>query len=152
GSEWAATGTVTLLADPTFVASERDRVKGLLITGGHDHDAAFYTLFDGNKDLRPLPVVNSATAFKNDLRGKYDVLIMYDFSGDLDESAKKNLRAFVESSKGIVVLHHALLNYQSWPWWFEDVVGGRYRLKSDGKIPSSIVKAGEHIFVAPAEK
>jgi len=27
---------------------------------------------------------------------------------------------FVEGGKGIVVLHHALLNYQKWPWWYED--------------------------------
>ena len=34
---------------------------------------------------------------------------MYDFTRDLDEAGKKNLRDFVESGKGIVVLHHALL-------------------------------------------
>ncbi len=54
---------------------------------------------------------------------------MYDFSRDLDETGKKNLRDFVESGKGVVVLHHALLNYQKWPWWYEDVVGGSYRLQ-----------------------
>ena len=47
-----------------------------------------------------LPVVTSATAFKTDLRGKYDVLIMYDFTRDLDEAGKKNLRDFVESGGG----------------------------------------------------
>ena len=46
----------------------------------------------------------STTAFQNDLRGKYDVIIMYDFSRDLDDKGKKNLRDFVESGKGIVVL------------------------------------------------
>ena len=57
---------------------------------------------------------------------------MYDFSRDLDEKGKKNLRDFVESGKGVVVLHHALLNYQKWAWWTEDVVGGRYRLRREG--------------------
>ena len=33
---------------------------------------------------------------------------MYDFSRELDETGKKNLRDFVESGKGVVVLHHAL--------------------------------------------
>ena len=56
---------------------------------------------------------------KNDLRGKYDVLIMYDFTRDLDESGRKNLRDFVEAGGGVVVLHHALLNYQTWTWWSE---------------------------------
>ena len=82
-------------------------VKGLLITGGHDHDASFYSIFSGVTELGALPVVPSATAFKNDLRGKCDVVIMYDFSRDLDDSSKKNLRDFVESGGGVVVLHHA---------------------------------------------
>ena len=108
-------------------------MRGLLITGGHDHETSFYTLFDGYKDLARMPVASSTTAFQSDLRGKYDVLIMYDFSRDLDETGKKNLRDFVESGKGIVVLHHALLNYQEWPWWYEDVVGGSYRLRTGGQ-------------------
>ena len=91
----------------------------------------------------------AATAFKNDLRGKYDVLIMYDFTRDLDETGKKNLRDFVESGKGVVVLHHALLNYQNWPWWYEEVVGGSYRLQREGESPSSSVKDDQQIFVTP---
>ena len=126
-----------------------DAVRALLLTGGHDHETSFYTLFDGCKDLARLPVASSATAFQNDLRGKYDVLIMYDFSRDLNETGKKNLRDFVESGKGIVVLHHALLNYQHWPWWYEDVVGGSYRLQREGNLPSSTYKGDQKIFVTP---
>src|SRR5262249_40355407 len=95
----------------------RGDMRALLITGGHDHDASFYSIFEKCKDLGALPVVASATAFKADLRGKCDVVIMYDFSRDLDEIGKKNLREFVESGGGVVVLHHALLDYQNWAWW-----------------------------------
>jgi type 1 glutamine amidotransferase len=126
-----------------------DAVRGLVITGGHDHDTSFYSLFDGYHDLARLPVMTSASAFQNDLRGKYDVLILYDFTRDLNETGKKNLRDFVESGKGIVVLHHALLDYPDWPWWSEDVVGGRYRLKPEGTIPSSSVKNDERMLVTP---
>src|SRR5207247_4215210 len=93
---------------------------------------------------------SSSTAFQTDLRGKYDVLIMYDFSRDLNETGKKNLRDFVASGKGIVVLHHALLDYQEWTWWYEDVVGGSYRLRKNGTIPSSTYKGEQQIYVAPA--
>src|SRR5262249_18361598 len=140
GTEWAATGTVTLPADLGLPQPNPDAVRGLVITGGHDHETSFYTLFEGFKDLARVPVASSATVFQSDLRGKYDVLIMSDFSRDLDETGKKNLRDFVESGKGIVVLHHALLNYQVWPWWYEEVVGGRYRLKAEDNLPSSTVK------------
>jgi type 1 glutamine amidotransferase len=126
-----------------------DTSRALLITGGHDHEMAFYTLFKGYDDLARMPVSDSATAFQSDLRGKYDVLIMYDFSRDLTETGKKNLRAFVESGKGVVVLHHALLNYQAWPWWYEDVVGGSYRLKREGDTPSSTYKGDQKISVTP---
>jgi type 1 glutamine amidotransferase len=119
------------------------------LTGGHDHYTAFYSLFDGYKDLGRLPVASSATAFESDLRGKYDVLILYDFSRDLSPAGRKNLFDFVESGKGIVVLHHALLDYQDWTWWYRDVVGGSYRLKREGDRPSSAVKNGQRIHLTP---
>jgi type 1 glutamine amidotransferase len=40
------------------------------------------------------------------------------------------------------------LNYQEWPWWYEDVVGGSYRLKPEGGNPSSTVKDAQQIFVS----
>jgi type 1 glutamine amidotransferase len=129
--------------------TKADDVRALLLTGGHDHEASFYSVFDGCKGLARLPVSSSATAFQDDLRGKYDVLIMYDFSRDLNETGKRNLRKFVESGKGVVVLHHALLNYQKWPWWYEDVVGGSYRLQKEGDSPSSTYKGDQRILVAP---
>jgi type 1 glutamine amidotransferase len=143
-----ATGPATPPADFTPSQPRADPVRTLLITGGHDHETSFYTLFHGYEDLARVPVTSSATAFQGDLRDKFDVLIMYDFSRDLTETGKKNLREFVESGKGIVVLHHALLNYQEWPWWYEEVVGGSYRLKRDGDIPSSNYKGNQKISVA----
>jgi hypothetical protein len=88
--------------------------RALLLTGGHEHEVAFYSLFD---DVDRLPVDTAANAFKSDLRGKYDVLIMYDFTSDLDEAGRKNPRDFVEAGGGVVVLHHALLDFQTWPLW-----------------------------------
>jgi type 1 glutamine amidotransferase len=122
-------------------------VRALLITGGHDHEAAFYSLFD---DIDRLPVDTAANAFRSDMRGKYDVLIMYDFTRDLDESARKNLRDFVEAGGGVVVLHHALLNYRTWTWWSEEVVGGRYRLRREGGDPPSRVTNDQQISVTTA--
>jgi type 1 glutamine amidotransferase len=150
GAEWAATGTVTLAGPGGLPRLNRDAVRVLLVTGGHDHETSFYSIFDGYKDLAGIPVTTSAAAFQNDLRGKYDTLVLYDFSRDLDQAGKKNLRDFVESGKGIVVLHHALLDYQEWPWWYEEVVGGSYRLKSEGGAPSSTVKNDQEIFATPA--
>lgn len=139
-----------LPAEIGLPAPKAGAVKALLITGGHDHEASFYSLFNGYNDLDWLPILTSATAFKNDLRGKYDTLIMYDFTRELDDAGKKNLRDYVESGGGVVVLHHALLNYQSWDWWNNDVVGGSYRLSRAGKTPSSSVKDDQQIDVKPS--
>jgi type 1 glutamine amidotransferase len=128
------------LADP-------DAVKALVIAGGHEHETSFYSLFAGYTDLARIPVMSSAMAFQKDLRGKYDVIVMYDFSRELDETGRKNLRDFVESGTGVVVLHHALLNYQDWTWWNQDVVGGSYRLKSEGSARSSAVKNDQRMHV-----
>ncbi len=149
GTEWAATGKVTLPADPGLPRPRAGAVRGLVITGGHEHETSFYTIFEGYKDLAGLPVATSGTAFQKDLRGKYDVLIMYDFSRDLDAAGKQHLRDFVESGKGVVVLHHALLNYQEWPWWYKEAVGGSYRLKTEGDVRSSTVKDNQQFFVTP---
>jgi type 1 glutamine amidotransferase len=148
--ESTATEVGKRTAEPGLSHPDHGMVRALLITGGHDHDAAFYGLFDGYKERDRLPVDTAANAFKKDLRDKYDVLIMYDFTRDLDEAGRKNLRDFVEAGKGIVVLHHALLNYQKWTWWSEEVVGGRYRLQREGQAPSSSVKDNQSIFVSPA--
>lgn len=76
---------------------------------------------------------------------------MYDFTRDLDEPGKKNLRDFIESGGGVVVLHHALLDYQNWTWWTDEAVGGSYRLSRSGNTPSSSVKNDQQISVTPAK-
>jgi type 1 glutamine amidotransferase len=149
GVEWAATGDVKLPPDVGLSHADANAVRAMVITGGHDHVAEFYGIFDGHRDLAPIAVGASGTAFQKDLRENFDVLIMYDFSRDLDETGKKNLREFLESGKGLVVLHHALLNYQGWPWWYQEVVGGRYRLAPDGKSPASAVKLAQQMFITP---
>src|ERR1041385_4540855 len=104
--------TTDALAQAAATASNQAAVRVLIITGGHEHEAAFYGLFDGYQDLG-WPVVTDITlAFKQDIRAKYDVVVFYNFTRDLDDSGKKNLRDFVESGKGIVVLHHGILNFQ----------------------------------------
>lgn len=75
---------------------------------------------------------------------------MYDFTRDMDALARKNLQDFVESGGGVVVLHHALLDYQNWGWWTDGAVGGSYRLSREGDRPSSSVKNNQQLSVTPA--
>src|SRR5262249_5314706 len=84
----AAAGPAAVPPATGMPERDADAVRALLITGGHDLGASFYSLFDGCRGLARLAVVSSATAFQTDLRGKYDVLIMFDFSRDLNEAGK----------------------------------------------------------------
>jgi type 1 glutamine amidotransferase len=149
GTEWAASGKVTLPVEIGLPEPATNGVRVLVITGGHDHEASFYGLFDGYQDIGWAPVSDSKLAFQQDIRPKYDVLIFYDFTRDLDDKGKQNLRDFVESGKGVVVLHHGILNFQKWPWWYEQVVGGLYRLERQGAVPNSTVKFGQEHLITP---
>jgi hypothetical protein len=99
-------------------------VRVLLVTGGHDHDVEFYSAFE---DERIRTVVDPhPAAFSGSIVKRADVLVLYDMLRTLDDKRRENLRAFVESGRGVVVLHHAIGDNVDWPWWYEEVVGGRY--------------------------
>ncbi|MDQ3011447.1 MAG: ThuA domain-containing protein [Acidobacteriota bacterium] len=101
-----------------------DAVRALVVTGGHDHDSEFYSVFD-DENIKAVVDPHPAV-FGGDIRKRADVLVLYDMMKTLDEKRRKNLQAFVENGKGVVVLHHAIGDNVDWPWWYEEVVGGRY--------------------------
>ena len=124
-----------------------DAVRVLVVTGGHDHDSEFYSVFDDDgikAVVDPHPAV-----FGGDIRRRADVLVLYDMMKTLDEKRRKNLQAFVESGKGVVVLHHAIGDNVDWPWWYEEVVGGRWLFEPvNGKVGS--YKHDVELTVKPA--
>lgn len=145
GAEWAATGRVTI--PPKTAPPAQPRL--LVVTGGHSYDATFYSLFDS---MRWDHATSNEQAFREDIRGKFDAVLMYDMSRTISDRARKNLREFVESGKGVIVLHHAIANYNDWEWWWRDVVGGRYLLKPDGQQPASTYKHDVEMFVRAAAR
>lgn len=152
GTEWAATGKVTIPADFSPLKADANALRVLVVTGGHDYESSFYSLFEPAKDFTWTHIASNIAAFRKDLRKDFDVLFLYDFSQELDETGKRNLQDFAESGKGIVVVHHAIADYQDWPWWWKEVVGGRYILKPEGTTPASTYKHDEELFALPAAK
>ncbi len=132
-------------------ASAEQPVRVLIVTGGHDHEPSFYTLFNDNRfraSVDPHP-----GAFAHDFRDRTDVLVLYDMIAIMPEEEKrKNLHAFVEAGKGVVVLHHAIIDHADWPWWHKEVVGGRYLLQPDAGMPASTYKHDEHLRVTITKK
>jgi type 1 glutamine amidotransferase len=108
----------------------------LVVTGGHDYPTSFYTVFEQD-GLTWDHATSNEEAFKKDLRGRYDALVLYDASANISPEAQTHFREFVESGGGLVVLHHAIISYQDSDW-FRDLVGGRYFLAPQGdNQPSS---------------
>ena len=147
GTEWAATGAVTLSAEGALPGKGPEPLRVLVVTGGHDYPTSFYTIFEGVPDLNWSHAASSHEAFKNDIRKNCDVLVLYDFSNEIAEVEKTNLRNFVESGKGLVVLHHAIADYQDWEWWWKEVVGGKYLLKPQGATPASTYQHDQELCV-----
>lgn len=150
GTEWAATGAVTLPARIDTNPKNGDAVRVLLVSGGHDHESSFYGVFEKWRDVRvnvdPHPV-----AFRKDLRKDYDVLVLYDTMQveQLTEKARQNLKEFLEAGKGLIVLHHAIADFTAWEWWWKEVVGGRYVLKAEPGYPASTYLHDVELVVTP---
>ena len=108
-----------------LVKAAESPIRILLVTGGHDHPPGFYSIFDApgfEVNVNPHP-----NAFSGDMRKRYDVIVLYDMIKDgLEEKKRANLKAFAESGKGIVVVHHALCSHGDWPWWYEELTGARW--------------------------
>jgi len=144
GAEWAATGDVTL--PPTFPASSTAHpVRVEVVTGGHPFEPEFYELFVDRPDLE-VTMTGHPDAYTRDLRKDTDVLVLYDMISEIGDQKRDNLRAFLEAGRGLVVLHHAIADFGAWPWWSEQVVGGKYLLQPEDGRPASTYKHGEDVF------
>jgi type 1 glutamine amidotransferase len=131
--EWTATGRCTL--EPAGHGTVKGNpVRVLLVTGGHDYAPSFYDVFTAMPGVSVMLDPHPFPYRKGDLREKYDVLVLYDSMQEIPEPERKVLVDFLESGKGLVVLHHALVDYCNWKWWYEEVVGGRW-YQTDDKPP-----------------
>jgi type 1 glutamine amidotransferase len=140
GVEWAATGKVSLPVEIVLEPKDANAVRVLLATGGHDHEASLYGVFDHDRMMK-VTVNPHPVAFSSGMEKHYDVIALYDMVQEVPEAQKKALAQYLESGHGLVVLHHAIANFQSWPWWWKEVVGGRYLLQDD---PSLNMKASSY--------
>ena len=118
-----------LAAEATSAPGRMTRL--LVVTGGHDFETnQFFQMF---KDM-PAASFQTATHaqahdwLKPEAARAYDVLVLYDMWQDITDEAKSNFVARLQEGKGLVILHHAIANYQKWPE-YERVLGGRYYLQ-----------------------
>ena len=115
-----------------------DPVRVRLVTGGHNHDPEFYLPFI-NEPRMAVSVEPHPRAYQGNPKN-IDVLVLYDMTKVSDTKTREWLKAYVESGKGLVVLHHAICSFEDWEWWGDEVVGARYlNTPSRGLPPSTVV-------------
>ncbi len=122
-------------------------MRALVVTGGGAYETSYAVVFQGYEDLQWTIAESDEAAFATDIRDDYDVVVMYNRSDSLSQSAAENLRGFIEAGKGLVVWHHALGSYNDWEWWWRDVVGGKYQMKPTTEQPRSLHSFEQEIIV-----
>jgi type 1 glutamine amidotransferase len=147
GTEWAATGQVTLPANIAASEVPKNPVRVLAVTGGHNYPVSFYSLFEGYDDITWSHAASPKEAFTSELAKRFDVIVLYDMWEDLEPTLRENLRAFVEAGKGVVSTHHAIVGYTGWPWWYEEIIGGKYFTKEQPGHPVSAYREGVELVV-----
>lgn len=146
-------GYLCMLAVATVAAASQGQagaapLRLLVVTGGHDYPTSFYTLFE-QPGMTWDHETTTESAFRRDVRDRYDVLVLYDMPSTLSAAGRANFQAFAESGKGIVVLHHALCSHNDWDW-YRDLVGARYQVEAQPGRPASTYKHDETIPIAVA--
>ena len=100
----------------------------MIITGGHEFEREpFFDMFREMPGIVYQEVIHPGAngLYKSSLMDQFDVLLFYDMYQKIDEVQKDAFIKLLEKGKGMVFLHHSLVNYQEWDE-FEKIIGGRY--------------------------
>jgi GH35 family endo-1,4-beta-xylanase/type 1 glutamine amidotransferase len=123
-----------LSASDANARAEEPAIRVLVVTGGHDFDPRFYHLFEDHEDIayRRVAHPNAFPEFAPGRADTYDVVVLYDMyhGTPIAEQAREHFLSLLKSGKGLVVLHHALASYPSWPE-YRKIIGGKYLLAAE---------------------
>jgi len=145
GAEWAATGVVT------DAPSKPRRLRVLVVTSGHSYPTAFYAMLDSLGGVEWTHAASHQEAFAKPIEQRYDAILLHDMHNVTTEQTRQRLTAFVEAGKGVVSLHHAIVDYTDWPWWYESVTGGKYFEEAVADHSASRYREGVDFLVTPVK-
>jgi uncharacterized protein len=115
-------------ADPA--QKSPDKIRVLVVTGGHGFEKEpFFKLFQDNPEItyQAAEHPNAHKLLTAEAAKQWDVLVLYDMHQDITPEAKADFVARLKEGKGLVVLHHAIANYQAWPE-YTTIIGAHYYL------------------------
>ena len=131
-------------------AADAGKIKVLVVSGGHGfQEPQFFKMFEDNPDITFIKASHAKTSevYEREDLPSFDVVVLYDLWQNITDAQKAKFLGLFEKGTGLVVLHHALADYQAWPE-FEKAVGGKFFLapeKKDGVVvtPQSGTGGGE---------
>ena len=121
-------GGMSVAASAAEAASGKIRV--LVVTGGHDFEREpFFKVFKDNPDItyQAAEHPKAHALLTAEAAKQWDVLVLYDMHQPISDEAKADFLARLNEGKGLVVLHHAIADYQSWADYTK-VIGAHYYL------------------------
>lgn len=134
---------------PDTVHAEEPPIRVLAVAGGGFFETSLFDTFTPTANVSVTVSWSDLEAFRDDLRGRVDVVMLINRSASLPEPQRGNLRAFVEAGGGVIVVNQAMASYGDWPWWYREVTGTRYLSGPEGDQPSSAYRLNEPIIAVP---
>ncbi|MBI2299234.1 MAG: ThuA domain-containing protein [Armatimonadetes bacterium] len=110
-----------------------DKLRVAVVTGGHGFETGlFWAMWNALPGVgwREVQHPGANAIFDPMRRGEYDVVALYDMNQAVTDEEKAWLLDYVRSGGGLVVMHHALANYQAWPE-FSRLAGAKYLLQPE---------------------
>ena len=124
----ASIAMLLLLAGFTHPSLAQQKIKVLVITGGHGFQRQpFYNVFNAipriTYDTLSQPQANALLATR--AVNQYQVLVFYDLVDSLLPVQQQAYMNLLNKGKSMIFLHHSLVSYQNWPEFIK-IVGGQY--------------------------
>ncbi|MDX2154083.1 MAG: ThuA domain-containing protein [Bryobacteraceae bacterium] len=143
-AHWATTG-----AAPPQRAAAATAVRVLAVTGGHGYPEDFYHALSELPGVQWRHAQSHAEMIRH-RQDRYDVLLLHDMYDKIDPKTRDWLKQWVDSGKGVISLHHAIVDYTEWPWWWQEVTGGKFFVEAQGEYKKSSYKEDIEFFVTPS--
>jgi type 1 glutamine amidotransferase len=144
GVEWAATGAIT--ADRAQSVA-KPGIRLLVVTGGHTYPVAFYSMLNSLSGVAWTHATSHQEALTKPMENRFDVILLHDMIETTSTETRERLQSFVAAGKGVISLHHAIVDFTDWPWWYQQVTGGKYFIKPEAKHPASKFHEGVDFIV-----
>jgi uncharacterized protein len=109
-------------------AQDKEDLRVLLITGGHDFDRnAFFQMLNNMPGIVFTEVKHPQANdyFLGNKTDGFDAILFYDMVQDISQTQREGFEKLVEKGIGLVFLHHSIVSYPDWDY-YTNAVGGRY--------------------------